>query len=153
VRGQYGEQAVRADGRGGECALSPRRLTCFVTDTFGLLITHVIWRWVVTARSPAVARGAGAASGGYCLLRALVGAVIGMAAKVPVPALNSRDDDMAQLVRYSCRRYRGLVLAASLAAVMSISSGALIASAQTSARSPQWLSVWAQPRRANGPNK
>src|SRR6478672_1200098 len=86
-------------------------LTYFVIDTFGLLIGQDIWQRVFTARSPGVARWAGAASGVYCLLYAVAGAVIGMAAKVLPPVL------------------AGLVLAAALAAVMSTSSGALIATA------------------------
>ena len=83
-----------------------------------------------TARSPEVARWAGAASGVYCLLYAVAGAVIGMAAKVLLPALESRDDAFAQFVEMQLPPVlAGLVLAAALAAVMSTSSGALIATA------------------------
>ena len=83
-----------------------------------------------TARSPGVARWAGAASGVYCLLYAVAGAVIGMAAKVLLPALESRDDAFAQFVEMQLPPVlAGLVLAAALAAVMSTSSGALIATA------------------------
>jgi len=39
-----------------------------VAYTFGLLIGQDIWQRVFTARSPGVARWAGAASGVYCLL-------------------------------------------------------------------------------------
>jgi len=105
-------------------------LTYFVIYTFGLLIGQDIWQRVFTARSPGVARWAGAASGVYCLLYAVAGAVIGMAAKVLLPALESRDDAFAQFVEMQLPpELAGLVLAAALAAVMSTSSGALIATA------------------------
>jgi solute:Na+ symporter, SSS family len=56
--------------------------------------------------------------------------VIGMAAKVLLPALESRDDAFAQFVEQQLPPVlAGLVLAAALAAVMSTSSGALIATA------------------------
>ncbi len=74
-------------------------LTYFVIYTFGLLIGQDIWQRVFTARSPGVARWAGAASGVYCLLYAVAGAVIGMAAKVLLPALESRDDAFAAVRR------------------------------------------------------
>ena len=105
-------------------------LTYFVIYTFGLLIGQDIWQRVFTARSPGVARWAGAAAGVYCLLYAVAGAVIGMAAKVLLPALESRDDAFAQFVEMQLPPVlAGLVLAAALAAVMSTSSGALIATA------------------------
>jgi len=105
-------------------------VTYFVIYTFGLLIGQDIWQRVFTARSPGVARWAGAASGVYCLLYAVAGAVIGMAAKVLLPALESRDDAFAQFVEMQLPPVlAGLVLAAALAAVMSTSSGALIATA------------------------
>ena len=79
---------------------------------------------------PGRGRWAGAASGVYCLLYAVAGAVIGMAAKVLLPALESRDDAFAQFVEMQLPPVlAGLVLAAALAAVMSTSSGALIATA------------------------
>ena len=105
-------------------------VTYFVIYTFGLLIGQDIWQRVFTARSPQVAKWAGAGAGVYCLLYAVAGALIGMAARVLLPALDSRDDAFAQLVEMQLPRCcAGLVLAAALAAVMSTSSGALIATA------------------------
>ena len=105
-------------------------VTYFVIYTFGLLIGQDIWQRVFTARSPGVARWAGAASGVYCLLYAVAGAVIGMAARVILPALDARDDAFAAVVEATMHPLlAGLVLAAALAAVMSTSSGALIATA------------------------
>ncbi len=105
-------------------------VTYFVIYTFGLLIGQDIWQRVFTARSPGVARWAGAVSGVYCLLYGVAGAVIGMAARVILPALDARDDAFAAVVEATMPALlAGLVLAAALAAVMSTSSGALIATA------------------------
>nr|WP_246633043.1 sodium:solute symporter [Pseudonocardia nigra] len=105
-------------------------LTYFVVYTFGLLIGQDIWQRVFTARSPQVARWAGTASGVYCLLYGVAGAVIGMAARVILPAVDARDDAFAAVVEATMPALlAGLVLAAALAAVMSTSSGALIATA------------------------
>jgi solute:Na+ symporter, SSS family len=133
---------VAAGGSGGLAAalppeaLSPTAIggativTYFVTYTFGLLIGQDIWQRVFTARSPGVARWAGAASGVYCLLYGVAGAVVGMAASVLVPGLGERDDAFAAVVDATMPAVlAGLVLAAALAAVMSTASGALIATA------------------------
>lgn len=105
-------------------------ITYFVIYTFGLLIGQDIWQRVFTARSPGVAKWAGAASGVYCLLYGVAGAVIGMAARVILPTLEARDDAFAAVVEATLPALlAGLVLAAALAAVMSTSSGALIATA------------------------
>lgn len=106
-------------------------LTYFVIYTFGLLIGQDIWQRVFTARTPGIARWAGTASGVYCLLYGVAGAVIGMAAHAILPgALESKDDAFATVVQATMPPILGgLVLAAALAAVMSTSSGALIATA------------------------
>lgn len=105
-------------------------VTYFVVYSFGLLIGQDIWQRVFTARSPGVARWAGTAAGVYCLAYGVAGALIGMTAKVLLPTLSSRDDAFAGLVEATMPPVlAGLVLAAALAAVMSTSSGALIATA------------------------
>lgn len=72
----------------------------------------------------------GTVAGTYRLAYALAGAVIGTAAKVMYPTLPSADDAFATIVKDELPMgVRGLVLAAALAAVMSTSSGALIACA------------------------
>jgi SSS family solute:Na+ symporter len=126
---------------GGFAALPPEALspttigggtivTYFVIYTFGLLIGQDIWQRVFTARSPGVARWAGAASGVYCLLYGVAGALIGMGASVLVPGLEERDDAFTAVVGATMTPVlAGLVLAAALAAVMSTASGALIATA------------------------
>jgi SSS family solute:Na+ symporter len=97
---------------------------------FGLVIGQDIWQLVFTARSHNVARWAGAAAGFYCLLYAAAGALIGMAAKVILPNLADRDDAYPSIVESVLPvGLAGLVIAAALAAIISTSSGALIATA------------------------
>ncbi|MDQ1029077.1 SSS family solute:Na+ symporter [Streptomyces umbrinus] len=112
-------------GIGGETIF-----TYVLIYTFGMLIGQDIWQRVFTARSDTTARWGGTVAGTYCLVYALAGAVIGTAAKVLYPKLGSPDDAFATIVKDELPiGVRGLVLAAALAAVMSTSSGALIACA------------------------
>ncbi|MEU2558772.1 sodium:solute symporter [Streptomyces longispororuber] len=112
-------------GIGGETIV-----TYVLIYTFGMLIGQDIWQRVFTARSDRVARWGGTVAGTYCLVYALAGAVIGTAAKVMYPNLPSADSAFATIVKDELPvGVRGLVLAAALAAVMSTSSGALIACA------------------------
>ncbi|WP_329278984.1 sodium:solute symporter [Streptomyces sp. NBC_00691] len=112
-------------GIGGETIF-----TYVLIYTFGMLIGQDIWQRVFTARTDKVAKWGGTVAGTYCLVYALAGAVIGTAAKVLYPTLPSADDAFATIVKDELPMgVRGLVLAAALAAVMSTSSGALIACA------------------------
>ncbi len=109
--------------------------------SFGMLIGQDIWQRVFTARGDKVARLGGTAAGTYCLVYAVAGAVIGTAAKVLYPHLGSPDDAFATIVKDALPiGVRGLVLAAALSAVMSTSSGALIACA-TVANNDIWSRV------------
>lgn len=121
-------------GIGGETIF-----TYVLIYTFGMLIGQDIWQRVFTARTDKVARWGGTVAGTYCLVYALAGAVIGTAAKVLYPKLGNADDAFATIVKDELPMgVRGLVLAAALAAVMSTSSGALIACA-TVANNDIWL--------------
>lgn len=112
-------------GIGGETIF-----TYVLIYTFGMLIGQDIWQRVFTARSDTTARWGGTVAGTYCLVYAVAGAVIGTAAKVMYPKLPSADAAFATIVKDELPvGVRGLVLAAALAAVMSTSSGALIACA------------------------
>ncbi|MFD7875412.1 sodium:solute symporter [Streptomyces sp. NPDC059766] len=112
-------------GIGGETIF-----TYVLIYTFGMLIGQDIWQRVFTARNDRTAKWGGTVAGTYCLAYALAGAVIGTAAKVLYPKLASPDDAFATIVKHELPvGVRGLVLAAALAAVMSTSSGALIACA------------------------
>ncbi|MER7574433.1 sodium:solute symporter [Streptomyces sp. NPDC126514] len=112
-------------GIGGETIF-----TYVLIYTFGMLIGQDIWQRVFTARGDRTAKWGGTVAGTYCLVYALAGAVIGTAAKVLYPDLANADDAFATIVKDELPMgVRGLVLAAALAAVMSTSSGALIACA------------------------
>ncbi|MFE7298115.1 sodium:solute symporter [Streptomyces sp. NPDC057579] len=118
--------------------------------SFGMLIGQDIWQRVFTARSDRVARLGGSVAGTYCLVYAVAGAAIGTAAKVLYPHLGSPDDAFATIVKDALPvGVRGLVLAAALSAVMSTSSGALIACA-TVANNDIWARVRRGTRRRAG---
>jgi SSS family solute:Na+ symporter len=95
-----------------------------------MVIGQDLWQRVFTARSDKVARWAGLGAAGYCFLYGLAGALIGMAAKVLLPDITARDQVYTQIVRHVLPEgLSGLVVAGALAAIMSTSSGALIATA------------------------
>ncbi|MFD7501991.1 sodium:solute symporter [Streptomyces sp. NPDC059850] len=117
--------------------------------SFGMLIGQDIWQRVFTARDDKVARLGGTAAGTYCLAYAVAGAVIGTAAKVLYPDLGSPDDAFATIVKDALPvGVKGLVLAAALSAVMSTSSGALIACA-TVANNDIWARLRGRPAAAS----
>ncbi|WGD37666.1 sodium:solute symporter [Lysinibacter sp. HNR] len=105
-------------------------ITYIVVYTLGLLIGQDIWQRVFTAKTPRISTIGGIASGIYCLIYAVAGALIGMAVRVLYPTLANPDEAFATIVQDVLPPgIRGLVLAAALAAMMSTASGALIASA------------------------
>ena len=105
-------------------------VTYLLIYVFGLLIGQDIWQRVFTAKSPKVATWGGVTSGLYCLVYAVAGAVIGLAGKALYPNIANKDEAFATIVENLLPTgVRGLVLAAALAAMMSTSSGALIACA------------------------
>lgn len=105
-------------------------ITYFVVYTLGLLIGQDIWQRVFTARSPQVARWGGTGAALYCVLFAVAGAVVGMAAAVVLPGIEVRDDVFAAVaVDILPAGLGGLALAGGLAAMMSTASGGLIAAA------------------------
>ncbi|MFE0423844.1 sodium:solute symporter [Streptomyces sp. NPDC058953] len=136
MRAELPDEYFAPFGIGGETIF-----TYVLTYTFGMLIGQDIWQRVFTARGDKVARWGGAAAGTYCLAYGVAGAVIGVAARVLYPNLESPDDAFALIVKDELPMgARGLVLAAALAAVMSTSSGALIACA-TVANNDIWSRV------------
>lgn len=95
-----------------------------------IVIGQDVWQRIFTARSDKVAKWAGAAAGVYCFFYALAGAFIGMGAKVLLPNIENRNTVYGLVVDHVLPvGLSGLVLAAALAAIMSVSSGTLIASA------------------------
>ncbi|HWM37047.1 MAG TPA: sodium:solute symporter [Streptomyces sp.] len=119
--------------------------------SFGMLIGQDIWQRVFTARSDKVARNGGTVAGVYCLVYAIAGAVIGTATKALYPKLDSPDAAFATIVGEALPTgVKGLVLAAALSAVMSTSSGALIACA-TVANNDIWMRLRRTARKAVAP--
>ena len=132
----------RAGGFAGLAAHLPAEAFSFThigaTNIFTYVVLYVptmiigqdLWQRVFTARSDRVARWAGFSAGVYCFLYGLAGALIGMAAKVLLPDITARDQVYTQIVRHVLPQgLSGLVVAGALAAIMSTSSGALIATA------------------------
>lgn len=107
-------------------------LTYFLIYFFRILIGQDIWQRVFTARSEGVARVAGSLAGVYCVLYGLVGALIGMCARVLLPDLGDANNAFAAIVRSALPDgIRGLVIAAALAAMMSTASAGLLAASTT----------------------
>lgn len=101
----------------------------FLLYFFGIIIGQDVWQRVFTARNIKVARNGGIAVGAYCLVYAMAGALIGMAGHAFLPALPDPDSAFANIVNVVLPAgLRGLVLAASLAAMMSTASACLLAS-------------------------
>lgn len=95
-----------------------------------MVIGQDLWQRVFTARSDGVARWAGFAAAVYCFFYAVAGVLIGMAASVLLPGLVGRDQVYTEIVRHVLPAgLAGLVVAGALAAIMSTSSGTLIATA------------------------
>jgi SSS family solute:Na+ symporter len=105
------------------------RIASYVTLYFlGILIGQDGWQRVFTARSVAVARTGGVLVGLYCILYALAGALIGAACRLLLPSLPDADLAFATVVQLVLPAgLRGLVLAASLAAIMSTATACLLA--------------------------
>lgn len=104
-------------------------LSFFILYFFGIIIGQDVWQRVFTARNVRVARSGGIAVGLYCLAYAAAGALIGTAGRVFLPALADADSAFAHIVNAVLPAgLRGLVLAASLAAMMSTASACLLAS-------------------------
>ena len=133
---------LRAGGFKGLAAHLPPEAFSFTTIGGAGIFTYVVlyvptmvigqdlWQRVFTARNDRVARWAGLAAAGYCFLYGLAGVLIGMATKVLLPNIPARDQVYTQVVRHVLPEgLSGLVVAGALAAIMSTSSGALIATA------------------------
>jgi SSS family solute:Na+ symporter len=103
--------------------------TYFLLFFFGLMIGQDIWQRLFTGRDEKVIYRGTLFSGLYCLLYGVAGALIGAAAKVVVPRLESPDEAFAAVTEAVLPSgITGLVLAAALAAIMSTASAALLAS-------------------------
>ncbi len=107
---------------------APKIVSFFMLYFFGILIGQDGWQRVFTARSTKVARDGGVYVGLYCFAYAVAGALIGAAGHVFLPALADPDLAFAAVVNAVLPvGLRGLLLAASLAAIMSTASACLLA--------------------------
>ncbi|WP_406269177.1 sodium:solute symporter [Nocardia sp. NBC_00881] len=125
-------------------------VTFFVVYTLGILIGQDIWQRVFTAKSPRVARWGGVTAGVYCLLYGVAGAAIGLAASAAFPGIEAKDDVYAEVAQHSVPvGLSGIVLAAAVAAMMSTSSGALIATATVARQdvAPMLTRITGRPKR------
>lgn len=94
----------------------------------GIFIGQDIWQRVFTARNASVARFGGIMAGVYCIIWGVMGAVIGMAARVFLPEISNPDATFATVAQTILPTgIRGLVLAAAAAALMSTASACLMA--------------------------
>jgi SSS family solute:Na+ symporter len=104
-------------------------LSFFTLYFLGMLIGQDGWQRVFTARSVKVARDGGLYVGAYCIVYAIAGATIGMAGRVFLPPLEHPDLAFGTIVNTVLPvGMRGLLLAASLSAIMSTASACLLAS-------------------------
>jgi solute:Na+ symporter, SSS family len=103
--------------------------TYFLLFFFGLMIGQDIWQRIFTGRTEKIVRTGTIVAGLYCMVYGVAGALIGAAAKVVVPRLESPDEAFAAVTEAVLPSgITGLVLAAALAAIMSTASAALLAS-------------------------
>lgn len=104
-------------------------ISYFLIYFFGILMGQDIWQRVFTARSAQVAKYAGTAAGLYCVLYGLICAIIGMCASIIIPNLADANNAFGHLLELVLPMgIRGLIIAATLAAMMSTASAALLAS-------------------------
>lgn len=102
----------------------------FLLFFLGLLIGQDIWQRVFTARDEKVARNGTILAGLYCVAYAFAMVLIGMVATVSFPELSDPQAAFATVaVELLPVGVSGIVLAASLAALMSTASGSLLAAA------------------------
>ncbi len=105
-------------------------LSYFLLFFLGLIIGQDIWQRVFTARDAGVARRGTIVAGVYCIAYAFAMALIGMIASVRFPGLEDPQAAFATVaVEMLPAGLAGVVLAASLSALMSTASGTLLASA------------------------
>ncbi|GHI00870.1 sodium:solute symporter [Neobacillus kokaensis] len=97
--------------------------------TLGIVVGQDVWQRLFTAKSLKVTRAGMIAAGGYSFLYAATVSIIGMCAFVVVPNLNVPQNAFASIaIEILPAGALGFVLAGVLSALMSTSSGTLLAS-------------------------
>ncbi|MGE7635603.1 sodium:solute symporter [Bacillus paramycoides] len=97
--------------------------------TLGIVVGQDVWQRVFTARSLKISRLGMIAAGGYSFLYAVTLSIIGMCAFVALPSIDNPQNAFASMAIYTLPAgVLGIVLASVLSALMSTSSGTLLAS-------------------------
>ncbi len=95
----------------------------------GLIIGQDIWQRIFTAKNEKVLKRGTIGAGIYSILYAFATVIIGMSVAVLLPHLdNSQNSFVTGIATFLPVGVRGLVLAAAMAATMSVSSGTILAS-------------------------
>lgn len=95
----------------------------------GLVIGQDIWQRIFTAKNEKVSKRGTIGAGLYSMLYALATVIIGMSVAVLLPHLDdSQNAFVTGIATFLPVGVRGLVLAAAMAATMSVSSGTILAS-------------------------
>lgn len=95
----------------------------------GLIIGQDIWQRIFTAKNEKVSKRGTIGAGLYSILYAFATVIIGMSVAVLLPHLgNAQDAFVTGVATFLPVGVRGLVLAAAMAATMSVSSGTILAS-------------------------
>ncbi|MEG2024792.1 MAG: sodium:solute symporter [Gordonibacter sp.] len=94
----------------------------------GLIIGQDIWQRIFTAKNQKVSKSGTICAGAYSILYAFATVIIGMSVAVLLPQLdNSQNAFVTGVTTFLPVGVRGLVLAAAMAATMSVSSGTILA--------------------------
>ncbi|WP_294438417.1 sodium:solute symporter [uncultured Slackia sp.] len=95
----------------------------------GLIIGQDIWQRIFTAKSEKVAKSGTILAGIYSILYAFATVIIGMSVFALLPNLsNTGDAFVIGVATFLPEGVRGIILAAAMAAAMSVSSGTILAS-------------------------
>lgn len=94
----------------------------------GLIIGQDIWQRIFTAKNQTVSKAGTICAGAYSVLYAFATVIIGMSVAVLLPELsNTQNAFVTGISLFLPVGVRGLVLAAAMAATMSVSSGTILA--------------------------
>lgn len=95
----------------------------------GLIIGQDIWQRIFTAKNERISKKGTICAGFYSILYAFATVIIGMSVCALLPALNNPNDAfVVGVTTFLPAGIRGVILAAAMAAAMSVSSGTILAS-------------------------
>lgn len=106
-----------------------RSLAYIVLYVPGLIIGQDIWQRIFTAKNERISKKGTICAGFYSILHAFATVIIGMSVCALLPALsNPNDAFVVGVTTFLPAGIRGIILAAAMAAAMSVSSGTILAS-------------------------